>query len=139
MQVDNFTGCKLAYIINEKLLVYKRDDIPDIPFPGLWDFPGGGREGDETAEECILRELEEEFAISFPESRFTYKQTVPNHSNDGNSVFFVADGRQSEIDAISFGDEGQYWKFMTIDEYMAHPKGIPALKSRLSGYLVGRV
>jgi len=135
MLVENFTGCKLAYIFNEKLLVYKRDNLPGIPFPGLWDFPGGGREGEETPEECVLRELEEEFAISFPESRFIYKQKVPNHTNDGNSFFFVAYGMQSEIDAISFGDEGQYWKFMTINEYMEHPKSIAALKSRLLGYL----
>ena len=135
MFAENFTGCKLAYIFNEMLLVYKRDDLPSIPFPGLWDFPGGGREGEETPEECVLRELEEEFAISFPESRFIYKQKVPNHTNDGNSFFFVAHGMQSEIDAISFGDEGQYWKFMTINEYMTHPKSITALKSRLLGYL----
>jgi len=137
MTADSFTGCKLAYICNEELLVYKRDDRQDIPFPGLWDFPGGGREGEETPEECVLRELEEEFAISFPASRLIYKQKVPNHTNDGNSFFFVAHGAQSEIDSISFGDEGEYWKFMTIDEYMQHSQGIPALKSRLSGYLVG--
>ena len=41
---------------NEKLLVYKRGDIP---FPSLWDFPGGGREGEETPEECVQRELDE--------------------------------------------------------------------------------
>jgi 8-oxo-dGTP diphosphatase len=135
MQAENFTGCKLAYIFNENLLVYKRDDRDDIPFPSLWDFPGGGRERGETPEECVLRELEEEFAISFPASRLIYKQKVPNHTDDGNSFFFVAHGMKSEIDAILFGDEGQYWKLMPIDEYMSHPKSIAALKSRLSGYL----
>ncbi len=39
---DAFTGCKLAYLFNGQLLVYKRDDFPYIPFPNLWDFPGGG-------------------------------------------------------------------------------------------------
>jgi 8-oxo-dGTP diphosphatase len=135
MVKEAFTGCKLAYIFECKLLVYKRDDRADIPFPDLWDFPGGGREEDETPEECVLRELQEEFDISLPESRFTYKKKVINHLNNGNAFFFVVNGKQSEIDAISFGDEGQYWKLMAIDDYMAHPKGIPALKSRLLGYL----
>lgn len=52
---ENFTGCKLAYILNDSLLVYKRDEIPDLPFPVLWDFPEGGREGHNSPEECASR------------------------------------------------------------------------------------
>jgi 8-oxo-dGTP diphosphatase len=132
---ENFTGCKLAYIYNDTLLVYKRDDFQSIPFPGLWDLPGGGREDDESPEECVLRELEEEFSMTFPASRFVYKKKVPNHSNDGNSFFFVALGEESEINSISFGDEGQYWKLMPIQDYLSHPKAIPVLIDRLNGYL----
>lgn len=132
---EDFTGCKLAYIFNSQLLVYKRDNFPEIPFAGLWDFPGGGREGQESPEECVLRELEEEFSITFPLSRLIYKKKVPNHAKNGNSFFFVAHGMQSEIDAISFGDEGQHWKLMPIQEYISHPEAIPALISRLKGYL----
>ena len=132
---EEFSGSKLAYIYEDSLLVYKRDEIPDIPFPGLWDFPGGGREGNESPETCALRELEEEFSITFPGSRFVYKKMVPSHSGKGNSYFFVVFGTKKEIEAISFGNEGQYWKLMPIEEYLSHPKAIPALISRLSGYL----
>ena len=132
---DDFVGCKLAYIINDELLVYKRDDFTEIPFPGLWDFPGGGREGDESPEECVLRELEEEFSITFSVSRFIYKKMVASHTNVGYSFFFVAHGLESEVAAISFGNEGQYWKLMPIKEYLSHPKAIPALINRLNGYL----
>jgi 8-oxo-dGTP diphosphatase len=132
---DDFSGCKLAYIFNDSLLVYKRDSFPEIPFPGLWDFPGGGRENNESPEQCVLRELEEEFSITFPASRLLYKKKVANHTNNGNSFFFVAQGEEVEISAISFGSEGQYWKFMSIQEYLAHPKAIPVLINRLKGYL----
>jgi 8-oxo-dGTP pyrophosphatase MutT (NUDIX family) len=52
---EEFTGCKLAYIFNGQLLVYKRDDFPHIPFAGMWDFPSGGREGDETPEQYVTK------------------------------------------------------------------------------------
>lgn len=133
--IDNFNGCKLAYLFNEQLLVYKRDNIPGIPYPGLWDFPGGGRDGDETPETCVLRELQEEFAIKLDESRFIYKKKVKGFSGYGHAYFFVAYGTQQEVDNIVFGDEGQYWEFMSIADYLSHPDGIVSLKDRLQGFL----
>ena len=132
---EDFTGCKLAYIFNDSLLVYMRDDFPEIPFPGHWDFPGGGRENNESPEQCVLRELEEDFSITFPASRFLYKKKVANHTNNGSSFFFVVQGEETEISAISFGNEGQYWKLMPIQEYVSNPKSIPVLMKRLEGYL----
>ncbi|QSX38622.1 NUDIX domain-containing protein [Shewanella sedimentimangrovi] len=132
---EDFTGCKLAYIFEGQLLVYKHDNFSNIPFPGLLDFPGGGREGLESPEECVLRELLEEFSINLPISRLIYKKMVPSHNNDGNSFFFVTKGNQSEINSISFGDEGQYWELMPIEVYLSHPEAIPDLISRLKGYL----
>jgi 8-oxo-dGTP diphosphatase len=132
---ENFTGCKLAYIFNGQLLVYRRDNFAHIPFPDLWDFPGGGREGGETSEECVLRELKEEFGIGLPESRLVFKKKGPDYLNSGNSFFFVAEGQQDEIDGIVFGSEGQYWRLMGIDEYLAHPQTIPLLKTRLLVFL----
>ena len=59
----DFSGAKIAVITGTRILTYKRDNIPTIPFPGLWDLPGGGREGGEGPLDCALRELEEEFAL----------------------------------------------------------------------------
>ena len=42
-----FSGAKLALFLGADLLVIRRDMRPDIPFPGHWDLPGGGREGEE--------------------------------------------------------------------------------------------
>lgn len=135
MSNEVFTGCKLAYIVGDRLLVYKRDNRSDIPFPNQWDFPGGGREGNESPEACVLRELMEEFSIALPESRLIYKRKAPDYNNISDAFFFVVDGKQAEIDSIAFGDEGQYWELMTIEQYLSHPEGIAFLKSRLSVYL----
>ena len=130
-----FTASKLAYIVDGKLLVYLRDDFKHIPFPGMWDFPGGLREGDETAEQCVLRELEEEFAIRLEESRLVYKKIGVNYNNTGNSYFFVAEGREEEVNAIIFSEEGQYWQLMDITEFLNHPLAIDRLKNRLRDFI----
>ena len=131
----NFTACKLAYILNGQLLVYLRDDFAHIPFPNMWDFPGGVREGDEAPEQCVLRELFEEFGIQLDESRLIYKKIGVNFNNTGNSYFFVAIGTQEEVDSIIFSDEGQYWQLMDIAEFLAHPAAIDRLKNRLQDFL----
>lgn len=41
-------------------LLQHRDDIPGIFDPGLWVFPGGHREGQETSEQAARREFLEE-------------------------------------------------------------------------------
>jgi len=133
--VVDFHGAKLAFLLRNELLVYKRDDDASIPFPGRWDFPGGGKEGNETPEHCVLRELAEEFAVELPADRLLYRRdyVVPNRS--AVSCFFVAKASDAEIATIEFGPEGQYWKMMAIDEYLALAEGVPNLQHRLRDYL----
>jgi 8-oxo-dGTP diphosphatase len=47
-----------------QVLLVLRDDLPSIPYPGMWDLPGGHIEKNETAEECIIREMLEEIEIN---------------------------------------------------------------------------
>lgn len=58
-----FSGTKIALFCQTNLVVYLRDEKAGIPFPGLWDLPGGGREADESPIECVIREVEEEFGL----------------------------------------------------------------------------
>jgi mutator protein MutT len=44
-----------------KLLITKRYD--DAHLGGMWEFPGGKREQNETFQECVVRELREELGI----------------------------------------------------------------------------
>ena len=51
-----------AIIENEGLvLVVQRSSTMSLPLK--WEFPGGKIEGEETEEECIIREIKEELSI----------------------------------------------------------------------------
>jgi 8-oxo-dGTP diphosphatase len=52
----------VAVIIhNHKVLLTKRK--ADVPYPLLWEFPGGKVEPGEDPRDCIVREIREELAI----------------------------------------------------------------------------
>ena len=136
MNEDNFSGAKIALTSGGRLLVYRRDDKPTIPWPGLWDLPGGGREGAESPEACALRELREEFGIALaPESihwRRRYPGALPAQRD---SYFLAAEVSDVQTAAIAFGGEGQYWAMMPLAEFLAHPKAVAHLQERLRDYL----
>lgn len=134
MADENFDGCKLALFYGSLLLVYKRDALPSILYPGLLDLPGGGRESGESPEQCVLRELHEEFGLVLPPNRLRYRQPyTPAHSAN-KAYFFVADLTESELDSLCFGTEGQFWGLMEAADYAQHPLAIGHLR-RLVGSL----
>ena len=136
MPVEVFSGAKIALLCEGQVLVYRRDDKPGIPFPGCWDLPGGGREGSETALECALRELHEEFALVLPGIEILWSRRYPGLQTGGQAThFFVAPVTSADIAVIRFGNEGQYWRMMPIGEYLALPDAIPHLQRRLVEYL----
>ena len=50
-----------------QVLLFLRDDKPTIPYPNMWDVPGGHVEGKETPEACIVREMKEEMDLTLVE------------------------------------------------------------------------
>ena len=131
-----FGGAKIVLLHEDMLIAYKRDDKADIPFPGLWDLPGGGREGDETPIECALRELEEEFSIRIEPKRIHWSREYPGLRPEGPvSYFFVGTITKAEIEAIRFGDEGERWEMMKVDEFIARADAPSHLQNRLRDYL----
>ncbi len=139
---EPFSGAKIALLCGNRLIAYKRDDKPGIPYPGLWDLPGGGREGDETPVECALREVAEEFGLRLPPDRVIWARTYPGvWPGSAASHFLAGTVLPEEVAAIRFGDEGQYWRMMTVDEFLHLPDGAPpppAAAARLPGRESGR-
>ena len=131
-----FSGAKIVLCCNNQLVAYLRDQKPDIPFPGLWDFPGGGREADETPAECAMREVEEEFGLRLPVERIVWSRRYESRKAGApDSYFLVAPLLNSEVDEIVFGDEGQRWRLMRLEEFLAKDDAVPDLQERLQDYL----
>ena len=82
----NLTTVTCAIIENEgKILIARR--AADQKLAGKWEFPGGKVEDGESPEECLKRELEEEFGIQVEVGEFI---TSNNHHYDHISIELLA-------------------------------------------------
>jgi 8-oxo-dGTP diphosphatase len=50
-----------------QILLILRDNITTIPYPNMWDLPGGHLEERETPEQAIRREMKEELELELGE------------------------------------------------------------------------
>jgi 8-oxo-dGTP diphosphatase len=118
------------------VLTILRDNKKSIPNPDMWDFPGGGREGNENPAEVAIREINEELNLTLTPEEFIWKKYYPSVDDASRTAcFLVANLTDKELEPIKLGDEGQQWKFMTFDEFLNHPKAIEGMKTRLRDYL----
>ncbi len=127
---DPFHGAKVAVIWQGCVVTLLRDDRADIPWPGWWDLPGGGREGHETPWDCVCREAAEELALDLT-------REAPCHSSAHRDAagrvvwFFVVRPTVLDVAALRLGDEGQAWQMMPLPQFLTHPRVIPQFQTRL--------
>ena len=134
-----FSGCKIALICDDKLLTILRDNISSIPWPNMWELPGGGREGEETPFECVQREVFEELGLKLEEADIVWVKAYQGMLDpDKTSIFMVGTITQEEFASITFGDEGQAYQMMDVRQFLSDEKVVPQLQDRLRDYLEER-
>lgn len=130
---QGFAGAKLALFLGDRLAIILRDDIPEIPWPGRLDLPGGAREGLETPQDCVLRETREELGLTVGLRDLRWGQRFIGSA--GPVWFFAAHLHETRVQDVVFGNEGQGWSLMTPAAYLADPLAIPHFQDRLRLYL----
>ena len=136
LEISDFTGCKIALLCGDSDLTILRDDKSSIPWPNMWELPGGGCEGDESPFECAAREVYEELGIHLTEDCLLWSKVYPSMLFERKqSVFMVSQLSQEQFGNIIFGDEGQAYKLMNIEEFLTSSQVVPQLQGRLRDYL----
>ena len=132
----DFTGCKIALICDGQILTILRDDKEDIPWPNMWELPGGGREGNETPFECVAREVYEELNIQLSKDDVIWSRLYPSMLDENKkSVFLVGKLTQEQFESIIFGDEGQGYKLGSFEEFLTSDRVVPQLQERVRDYV----
>ena len=133
---ETFGGAKMALFLGGRLVVILRDDLPDLPYANHWDLPGGGREGSETAFECVRRECLEELGLEIAPASVLWKRAY--HTDGTTNWLFVVGAPAETSQDIVFGDEGQRWTLMDPQVFLSHPMAVPRFQDRLRDYLEER-
>ena len=104
-------GASIIFI-NDKveILLFLRDDKPDLPYRNMWDVPGGHVEDNETSEECIVREMKEEMNLDLKDFQLLCQTEFDDRIE--YTYWKKENLNISEIDLI----EGQRLKWFTHQE-----------------------
>ena len=104
-------GSSIIFINDErKILLLLRDDLPSIPYPDMWDVPGGHVEKNERPEQCIVREMKEEMNLTLDE--FELFSKIEFEDRIEYTFWARANFNIDEIVLL----EGQKLKWFTEDE-----------------------
>jgi mutator protein MutT len=132
----NVSGAVAVFILNNnnELLVCRR---AHDPAKGTLDLPGGFVDLHETAEEAVMREIEEETGLII--SELTYKFSLPNqylysdfevHTLD---LFYQATA--NDTTALEANDDVEDCKFVAINELQPTDFGLKSIRIAIDRFI----
>jgi 8-oxo-dGTP diphosphatase len=107
-------SCSALIIWGDKILLFRRDNFPTIPFPDHWHLPGGGAEKGETPQETVRRELKEE--VSYVPKNLKFVGEV-RRKDEIMAFLYISFVDSDEARKFKLGEEeGQEIGFFTIEQ-----------------------
>ncbi|MGD0337627.1 MAG: NUDIX hydrolase [Bacteroidota bacterium] len=99
----------------DQILLILRENIPTIPYPNMWDLPGGHVEEGENPEQTIRREMNEELELDLGEITL-FKEY--HHETFDEYVFL----KKIDLNPDSMVlHEGQRLAYFGLDEILQFP------------------
>lgn len=133
---SNPAAAVAAFITNERgeLLVQRRKYEPA---KGMLDLPGGFCDGQETAEESVVREVKEETSLEV--TRASYLFSMPNvyrfSGMDLNTLDMFFECEVKDTDALKAGDETTDCRWMAIEDIRTELFGLRSIRHAMSVYI----
>jgi len=120
-----------AIIVNDgMLLIAKRK--PTARLPNLWELPGGKVEPNETPEECLIREIKEEFDINITVGEYLGSNIYAYDFGTIELMAYRANWKDGDL--ILKDHEEIRWVFThELDQFDFAPADIPFVKKLRGG------
>ena len=95
---------------------------------GMWEFPGGKVEADESPLDAAFREVEEEVGIDFPKSNKLLKfKDYPYQFEDRNIVLFTFLGLKSDLPT----GKGKWYRISNLEKSSPLKGEIPPINHQI--------
>lgn len=108
----NFGAGIILINSNNEVLLLLRDDKNEIPYPNMWDIPGGKIEDGETPDVTIKRELSEELGLdSLPDLKL-FKIYISDDLTD--FIFWKRINLNPDEILLTEGQKLKYFTFQEI-------------------------
>lgn len=96
---------------NNEVLIALRP--PHVIQPGVWEFPGGKVEENETLENALIREFHEEIGIEIKHTEFFFE--IKKEFPEKNILLILHVFRINQFDGTPHGCENQEIRWVKID------------------------
>lgn len=110
---------------DDKIFIARRN--PDLKLGGSWEFPGGKLEKGETTEECIVREMNEEFGITTKVNSFLGRNLYDYNNKTINLLAYHVEWLSGEMLPIDH-DATAWVAPENLSKYNLTPGDVPFIK-----------